>query len=34
MKDPLQQSSRNVALGSEEFIERVKEKDGFPFSWE
>ena len=34
MKDPLQQSYRNIALGSEEFIERVKEKDGFPFSWE
>jgi len=34
MKETLQQFSRNIALGSKEFIERVKEKDGFPFSWE
>ena len=26
MKDPLQQSYRNIALGSEVFIERIKEK--------
>jgi len=34
MKSPLQQTYRNIDLGSKEFIERVKEKDGFPFSWE
>jgi len=34
MKDPLQQFYRNIAFGSEVFIERVKVKDGFPFSWE
>jgi len=30
MKDPVQQTYRNIALGGEAFIERVKEKDGFP----
>jgi hypothetical protein len=30
----LQRFSRNIALDSKEFIERIKEKDGFPFSWE
>ena len=34
MKDPVQQTYRNIALGGEAFIEKVKEKDGFPFSWE